>query len=386
MEAEKACSAKSDFVSRISHDIRTPIGAITNITGFAFEDMHDPEKLKDDLRRIQVSNEFLLSLVNDVLDISKIDSGKIELHSEPYLYADFVSSIRNMFEPLCESRGISFIIDQKPVVPYIYIDHVRLNQIMMNLISNAVKYTPKGGTVVVSAAGDRRPEGRCDCVLTVSDNGIGMSRDFQKTMFEPFTQEESNPGRDKSVQGTGLGLSLVKKLTDLMGGTISVTSELGHGTKISVFLVAAEADIGSTVTGKTDVSGAKAAQEKMSGTVLLAEDNAINTEIARRILEKLGLSVVHAENGARAVELFTASAPGAYRAILMDIQMPVMNGYDATKAIRELNRPDAKSIPVIAMTADAFTAAIEHSRAVGMTDYVTKPLDVNRLRDALARS
>jgi len=386
METEKACSAKSDFVSRISHDIRTPIGAITNITAFALEDIDSPEKLKDDLRKIQASNEYLLSLVNDVLDISKIDSGKIELHPEPYLYTDFVSSIQNMFEPLCKSRELRFLIDQKPVIPYIFIDHVRLNQIMMNLISNAVKYTPRGGTVTVSAAGKRRPDGQCDCVLTVTDTGIGMSRDFQKTMFEPFTQEETNPGRDRFVQGTGLGLSLVKKLTDLMGGTISVQSELGRGTKITISFTAAEAGIGSAPGDKPRGAMAEPAEKKLNGTVLLAEDNEINTEIAKRILESLGLSVVHAENGARAVELFSTSAAGEYRAVLMDIQMPVMNGYDATRAIREMNRPDAKSVPIIAMTADAFTAAVEHSKAVGMTGYVTKPLDVHRLRDAIAQS
>ena len=386
MEAEKACSAKSDFVSRISHDIRTPIGAITNITAFALEDIDDPERLKNDLRKIQASNEFLLSLINDVLDISKIDSGKIELHPEPYLYTDFVSGIRNMFGPLCESKGIGFVIDQQPVIPVICIDHVRLNQIMMNLISNAVKYTPRGGTVTVSASGKRRPDGQCVCVLTVSDTGIGMSGEFQKTMFDPFTQEESNPGRDRSIQGTGLGLSLVKKLTDLMGGTISVKSELGRGTEISISFVAEEAGIDPASAGKTGGSVPEKAGKKLTGTVLLAEDNAINAEIAKRILEKLGLSIVRAENGARAVELFSASAPGGYRAILMDIQMPVMNGYDATKAIRELSRPDAKSIPIIAMTADAFTAAVEHSRAVGMTDYVTKPLDVDVLRAALEKS
>ena len=381
MEAEKASSAKTDFVSRISHDIRTPIGAITNITGFALEDLHDPEKLKDDLRKIQVSNEFLLSLVNDVLDISRIDSGKIELHPELYTYADLNSNILNMFAPLCENKGISFRLGDAPAVTAIRIDRVRFNQIVMNLVSNAVKYTPSGGTITVSPRAERRADGRCDCVLTVSDTGIGMSEAFQKVMFEPFMQEEDNPRRDKTTQGSGLGLSLVKKLVELIGGTISVKSELGRGTEISVAFAADEAD-SADCSGKADAA-AEQAEAKLSGRVLLAEDNEINRGIARRILEALGLEVTHAENGARAVALFSASAPGEYRAILMDIQMPILNGYDATKAIRETDRPDAKTIPIIAMTADAFSAAMEHSRAVGMTGYVTKPLDANRLREAL---
>ena len=383
MEAEKASSAKSDFVSRISHDIRTPIGAISNLTDFALEDVHDPEKLKDDLRKIQVSNNFLLSLVNDVLDISKIDSGKIELHPEAAVYADFSSNILNMFEPLCASRNIRFVLGADPVVPVLRMDPVRFNQIAMNLISNAVKYTPSGGTVIVRVESDRRSNGLCDCSLTVSDTGIGMSEVFQKTMFEPFTQEENNPQRDKTTLGSGLGLSLVKKIVDLMGGTIAVKSELGRGTEIKVSFTADEADAVSCMdaSARTDMM----AKKILSGRILLVEDNEINKEIAQRILETFGLEVVHAGDGQRAVEQFAAEPPGSYDVILMDIQMPVMNGYDASKAIRAMNRPDASTIPIIAMTADAFSAAVEHSKSVGMTDYLTKPLDIKLLRDTLIR-
>jgi len=386
MEAEKACSAKSAFVSRISHDIRTPIGAITNILEFAIEDIHDPEKLKNDLRQIQVSNEFLLSLINDVLDISKIDSGKIELHPEPYLYEDFLSSLNNMFKPLCKNKGIRFTVDQQPGVQVIYIDRIRLNQIIMNLISNAVKYTPAGGSVTVTTKGRRRPDGLCDCAFTVSDTGIGMSEEFQKIMFDPFTQEDTNPNRDKSIQGTGLGLSIVKKLVDLMQGTISVQSGLGKGTAITVSLVVQEVPSDSLLVDSKEEHAVGKSFAKLSGTILLAEDNEINAEIAKRILMKLGLSMVRAGNGEQAVEAFSASASDTYSAILMDIQMPVMNGYEATKAIREMHRPDAKTIPIIAMTADAFTAAIEYSKTVGMTDYVTKPIDVASLSAALAKA
>ena len=386
IEAENANSAKSDFVSRISHDIRTPIGAITNLTAFALEDIHNPEKLVDDLRKIQASNAFLLSLVNDVLDISKIDSGKIELHPEPYTYTDFCANIRNMFEPLCESRHIHFALIDAPAIDAIYLDHVRFNQIAMNLISNAVKYTPEGGSVSVTTEVVRLTDGRLRCALIVSDTGIGMGRAFQKTMFEPFTQEDDNPHRDRTIPGTGLGLSLVKKIVDLMGGSIAVDSAPGRGTRITVSFVTDEAGGPAGPGDQTGAAPADKAEERLSGRVLLAEDNAINMEIAKRVLEKLGLEVVHVENGQAAADAFAASAPGEFQVILMDIQMPVLNGYEATAAIRALDRPDAKAIPIIAMTADAFTAAIEHSRSVGMSDYVTKPLDVTVLREALVKS
>lgn len=384
MEAEQANSAKSDFVSRISHDIRTPIGAISNITKFAFEDINNPQRLKDDLKKIQTSNEFLLSLINYVLDISKIDSGKIELRPQASLYANFSSSIKNMFEPLCKDKGIEFIVDDCLDAEAIYIDGVRFNQLAMNLISNAVKYTPSGGKVKVTSKIKVLPSGMGDCYLIVSDTGIGMSKAFQKNMFEPFTQEENNPYREKATSGSGLGLSLVRKLVDLMDGTISVDSDIGCGCEISVNFkarIAKDEEVESSVTE----DNCQNADNPLQGRILLAEDNDINAEIEKRILETLGLTSDRAENGQKAIELFQEAPRDTYCAILMDIQMPIMNGYETTSALRRLERPDAQSIPIIAMTADAFSAAIEHSKSVGMNGYVTKPLDVKLLRETIAK-
>jgi signal transduction histidine kinase/PAS domain-containing protein len=382
--AEEANAAKSDFVSRISHDIRTPLGAITNITDFAFEDINDPDKLKEDLRKIQVSNEFLLSLINDVLDISKIDSGKIELHPEPYPYDEYISNIKNMFEPLCEQKGIRLIIkNQRSKNATALIDKVRFNQITMNLLSNSVKYTPDGGSITYISKTEFLSDNMIKVNFTISDTGIGMSEEFQKKMFDPFTQEQDNPKKDKAIQGSGLGLSLVKKIVDLMGGEVYVESRIGQGTKITVSIVAPMACPDSTV--RNDHNEGKALVSCLTGNILLAEDNVINTDIEKRILGALGLNVTHAENGKKVCELFENSTPGQYDLILMDIQMPVMNGYDATTYIRHLNRGDSGSIPIIAMSADAFSAAIEYSRSVGMTDYVTKPIDVKALRDVLKK-
>ena len=383
VEAEKANTAKSEFVSRISHDIRTPISIISSMTRFAQEDCADKEKLTSDLRKIEASNAFLLSLINDVLDISKIDSGKIELHPTPYLYADYISNIRNMFDPLCKQKQISFVIDDTPSSALISVDKTRLNQITLNLISNAVKYTPEGGTVTFTSKSVSKGDGTAECTIRVRDTGIGMSKEFQKTMFEPFTQEYNNPGRDKAIVGTGLGLSIVKKIIDLMDGTITVQSELGKGTDICVLIPVTEVKENQLALEGNEKS--EATEAPLSGTLLLAEDNVLNTEIAERILETLGFTTMHAENGQKAVELFAAQKPGTFKAVLMDIQMPVINGYEATTAIRALPRDDAQTVPIIAMTADAFSAAVEHSKTVGMNDYVTKPIDPDMLRSVLEK-
>ena len=383
--AERANQAKTEFISRISHDVRTPIGAIQNMTAFAREDLDDRQKLLSDLDKIEVSNTLLLSLINDVLDISKIDSGKIELHPEPYLYDDYIETIRNLFEPLCQQKGLTLSIQESRTGRGhgVLVDHVRYNQISLNLLSNAVKYTPAGGTITYTSHSEKRGDGFVALGFEVGDTGIGMSEAFQAKMFEPFSQELDNPARNKQVGGTGLGLSIVKKLVDLMGGRMTVESELGRGTKIAVSFVLPAAAAADREPG--EAPGAPA-DEHLDGRILLVEDNAINTEIATRILEAFGLEITHAGDGKQAVDRFEQSAPGEFAGILMDIQMPVMNGYEATRAIRALDRPDARRVPIIAMTADAFEESVRTAQKAGMDDYVTKPIDPQGLYGILEKA
>lgn len=384
-EAESANSAKTDFMSRISHDIRTPISIISNMTDFAMEDIDDKEKLRNDLVKIATSNKFLLSLINDVLDISKIDSGKIELKPEPYLFQEYMLNIRNILEPLCTQKGLKYNIEDKHTVDTVIVDKIRLNQITMNLISNAVKYTPPEGTITISATDKLQDNGMVAICLKVIDNGIGISQEFQKVMFEPFTQEYSKSRRNGTQAGSGLGLSIVKRLVELMGGTIRINSTLGQGTTVEIHLTLLKGKITDSQAFVLNRTTTKPWQKPLHGNILLVEDNIINTEIAVRILTKFGLTVDRASNGEEGWKKFAASQPGTYQVILMDIQMPVMSGYDSTESIRASQHPEAKTIPIIAMTADAFAEALERTRTVGMNDYVTKPLHVQVLYNVLAK-
>src|SRR5574344_215715 len=385
VEAEKANTAKSEFVSRISHDIRTPISIISSMTRFAQEDCADQEKLCADLRKIESSNTFLLSLINDVLDISKIDSGKIELHPAPYTFEDHNANIKNILEPMCEDKGLKCIVERRRKTGTIVADKVRLNQIVLNIISNAVKYTEPGGTVTYISDSTNLPDNKIRWGFEIKDTGIGMSEEFQKKMFEPFTQEYDNPLRAKGITGTGLGLSIVKKMVDLMGGILEVESERGKGTTVRCHIVFPDAERDPAYAEQKVTKPKKTSSEKnqLAGTVLLVEDNEINLEIAKRILEEIGFTVDSAENGAKAVTKFIKSQLNYYRIIFMDIQMPIMNGYEATETIRSLERKDAKEIPIIAMTADAFADAMEHGKKVGMNENVVQPIDPSNLLAAI---
>ena len=380
--ADVANRAKSEFVSRISHDIRTPIGAVLNLTQFAEEDMDRKDKLADDLAKIKTSGRFLLSLINDVLDISKIDSGKIELVPEACSYDGFIEEISNLLESMCCDKGLDCVINAAPPLEKAFLaDKVRLNQVTLNLLSNSVKYTPAGGAVSFFVDQERLSGGMVAMHICVADNGIGMTQEFQRKMFDEFTQDSKNPLRDKTTPGTGLGLSIVNKMVQLMGGQIKVESEVGKGSSFLISIpmkVADEKDVKDFA--KKKVAGGDA---PIHASVLLAEDNLINTEIAIRIFTKMGVTVDHAENGEEALNKFSASAAGHYDAICMDIQMPKMDGYGATQAIRALDRPDAGKIPIVAMTANAFADAVTKAKDVGMNEYITKPLDPVRLREIL---
>lgn len=380
-KAEDASRAKTDFVSRISHDIRTPISAITSMTDFALEDLGNTEKLRDDLMKIKTSNGFLLSLINDILDISKIDSGQIELHPEPYIYRDCVHNIINVFEPVCREKKIRLEVtsDASDAVPFA--DRIRINQIILNIISNAVKYTPAGGSVKVRFWCTRQDNGMDAGGFEVQDSGIGMSEGFQKIMFEPFTQDDENPERVKMAGGTGLGLSIVHRLVELMGGTLEVRSRIGEGTCVTVHLQFPE--YSGNLPVAADPTLPLTEKKPLSGTVLLAEDNAINTEIIVRLLEDIGLHTIGVPNGKEAVEKFRDSGPGEYCCILMDLRMPVMNGFEATEKIRSSDHPSARTIPIIALTADAITETKERSGESGMNAFLTKPIDTLQLYETI---
>lgn len=387
-KAMVANDAKNEFVSRMSHDVRSPIGAISTLTSFAREDIDDREKLLGDLANIEISNTFLLSLVNDVLEISKVDSGKVELHPEPYLCSDYQKSIQTIMRPMCQQKNIAFEMDMRTDTEdvAVLVDKVRLNQIVLNILSNAVKYTQNGGTVTYISDSRKLDNGNLLFGFIIADTGIGMSKQFQKRMFDQFSMETDNPLRQQGMTGTGLGLSIVKKLVDLMDGTIDIESELGEGTKFKVHIELPDAtrQYHQQRTCLADES-CELESKRLTGTILMAEDDAINAAIACRMLEGFGLTVVHVTDGKQAVARFANSDQGEYSAILMDIRMPLMNGYEATQAIRKLKRPDAVTVPIIAMTADAFKESVDKAGEVGMDEHLTKPVKPEGLYRALAK-
>ena len=383
-EAEEANQAKNDFLSRMSHDIRTPMNGIIEMTRIAMQ-QNNPEKTSECLNKISTSSRFLLGLVNDILDMQKVDSGAIVLNEKPYLMSGFDNYVDSVIKPLYEEKKQKFHVETHPVETVIPImDPLRFNQIMFNLLSNAVKYTPEGGEISLKVFNELIPGHRERITAIVSDNGIGMSEEFKEVLFEQYSQEsrESNIGK----QGTGLGLAIVKRMVDLMGGTITVESEINKGTTFTVVLDFdyIEED---QATWVDDDSDAKRDLALLKGKhVLLCEDNFLNIEIAKELLVGVDMIVDIATNGKEAVEAFANSAEGDLDIILMDIRMPIMNGYDATKAIRSMKRKDAAGIPIIAMTADAFADDIQKSQEAGMSGHIAKPIEPATMYDEMLRS
>lgn len=380
--AATAREAKTNFIARISHDIRTPLAAVKSMTEFAMRDMDDKAKLEHDLKNIMNASAYLNSLMDDVLDVSKINSGMVTLRLEPYHFKKYGEEIRPIVEAEALKKGLNVTFTEAGDDVAVLMDHNRLRQLSLNIIMNALNYTPRGGDVSIDIDENAKGDGTAQCRLTVTDNGIGMTEKFQKEMFDAFAQDMDNPARKNLGSGTGLGLYIVKKLVTLMGGTIDVDSKVGIGTKITVTLLA---KIANDVEEKQDETQP---EEKFSltGRVLLVEDNEINREIAMRILEEMGLEIDAAEDGKVAAELFAKSPVGYYSIVLMDIQMPVMNGYESTKAIRAMSRDDARTIPIIAMTADAYEEAKKIAKEAGMTDYITKPLDIPSVKRVIAEA
>lgn len=379
-KAEQAAQAKSEFLSRMSHDIRTPMNAIIGLTHLARKE-NDLQTVEDYLGKIDTSSKFLLGLINDILDMSKIENGDMTLNESPFTREEFTESIQTVIRPLIVDKNINFVFDMTTGVDCIMADKLRFSQIFFNLLSNAAKFTPDGGTIeFISERIEPKPDDgeKIGIRFYVRDTGIGMSEEFLKHLYDPFSQERSKLG-DKA-RGTGLGLPIVKSLVDAMGGTISVNSELGKGTefKIELYLATAEppAKEPESEQGGQNLNGAH---------ILLVEDNEINSYVAKTILEQFSCVVDAAENGRLAVDKFGQSAENSYDVILMDVHMPVMDGIEATRLIRAMSRGDAGTVPIIAMTADAFDRQKAQTLDAGMNAHISKPIDPDLLYDTLSK-
>ena len=381
-KAESANRAKSTFLFNMSHDIRTPMNAIIGYADLASRHSDDPVKLKKYMENIQVCGQNLLMLLNNVLDLARIENDKTEME---YSVSDVEKDFRNciaMFRNQADSKGQTLTVTTQLPYPYIYADIPHLTEVCTNLVSNAVKYTGAGGTIrcgVTQKPGEK--EGWCDTVVTVADNGIGMSQEFQKHIFEPFERERTSTV--SKVEGSGIGMGIVKKLVGLMGGTVEVESKIGVG---STFTVTIPCRIASEEEAQAKRAADPADRESLRGTrILLTEDNDLNAEIATELLQEEGCTVDRAKDGVECVDMLEKAANGTYQLILMDVQMPVMNGYDATKKIRRMDDPQKANIPIGAMTANAFSEDKQVALDAGMNDHIAKPINMSVLVPTLRK-
>ena len=376
----KANLAKREFLFNMSHDIRTPMNAIIGFTALAQTHIDDRGQVEDYLKKISVSSQHLLSLINDVLDMSRIESGKVTLEAKPVHLPELVHELRDIIQAVVSKKDLSLTLDTVGVENEdVIADPLRLEQILINVLANAVKFTPDGGQISLWVVQkDTAPAGYADFEFHIKDNGIGMSEEFQKHIFEQFARERTSTV--SKIQGTGLGMAITKSLVDMMGGGITVKSEQGKG---SEFTISLRFPIGEAKTGQTPP--AAKASAFTGKKLLVVEDNELNLEIASTLLKEAGFEVDTAENGKIAVEKVEAASAGRYDLILMDIQMPEMDGYEATRRIRAL--PDAKkaALPIVAMTANAFEDDRKNALHAGMNGHIAKPLDIQKLFQVLSK-
>ena len=382
--AERASKAKTDFLANMSHDIRTPMNAIIGITTLMKNELHQPEKLAEHLGKLENSGQLLLGIINDILDMSRIESGKTTLNEEKMNLAQQISQLDSIIRQQAGQRRQTFTVNTHLQHENVLADPNRLNQVLMNILSNAVKYTPTGGHIQLEVDELPRNEHYARYRFVVQDDGIGMSEDYQKTLFDPFTREERS-GTNK-VQGTGLGMAITKSIVDLMGGSINVESATGKGTRFEVVLefpIDAEADHAQQVQALPEEAEETSPLSGMK--FLCAEDNAINAEILEMLLETKGASCTICSNGQEIVDAFASVKPGDYDMILMDVQMPVMDGLEATRRIRSGENPLGRIIPILAMTANAFLEDMQKSREAGMDEHLSKPVDIAALEQTVKR-
>ena len=381
--AENANKAKTDFLSNMSHDIRTPMNAIIGMTSLIRHDAGNKAKVIEYADKIDISSQHLLGIINDVLDMSKIEAGKTVFKYTDFSILDFITELNTIFHSQIDEKNQTLTIIKENIRhEWVNGDQVHLMQVFSNLVSNAVKYTQEGGKIqFLVEECETKSSVYAKYRFLVSDNGMGMSADFKDTIFDAFTRAESS--MTNKIQGTGLGMAITKNLVEAMGGTIDVESELGQGSCFEVLIdlrIAEDRFVSSAEQAEKDEPAGNVLKEMR---FLCAEDNELNAEILMELLKIEGAECTICENGKRVLEAFEQSAPGDYDMILMDVQMPVMNGYEATKAIRRSSHELAKTIPIIAMTANAFSEDIQHSLAAGMNAHVSKPVEMKVLEKTI---
>ena len=384
--AKRANRAKTTFLNNMSHDIRTPMNAIIGFTSLCAKCTDDPERVAGYLDKIATSSDHLLSLINDILDMSRIESGKVQLEEEDVYLPDVLQDLRTIIQSDVASKQLDLSIETLHVKDeMVFCDKLRLNQILLNLMSNAGKYTNPGGTICLSL--EQRPckrKGYAEFVFRVKDTGIGMSREFLKVMFQPF--ERMHTATVSGIQGTGLGMSITKNLVEMMGGSITVDSKEGKGSEFTVILQfkKSAARVPSDSTGIMEEAQAMEHFDFTGKKILLVEDNALNRESAAEILKEAGFAVDTADDGDVAVEKLKDATEGMYDLVLMDVQMPKLDGYTATREIRTLNNPYVANIPIVAMTANAFEEDRLKSFEVGMNGHLSNPIEIPKLMELLA--
>ncbi len=381
--ASQASAAKSRFLSNMSHDIRTPMNAIVGFAALAEKNIGDDEKVLDYLKKIYASSNILLGLINEVLDMSRIESGKMVIDESPNSLPEIFADMEMLVTEQMEEKHLHFHVDINDIKdPQVYCDSIHLKQILMNLLSNAMKFTPEGGFISLTLSQkDCDTDGFGHYEIRVKDTGIGMSREFSYRVFEAFEREVNSTVN--KIQGTGLGMTITKAIVELMGGMIDVQTQQGKGTEfiVTLFLRLCKRDIDP---GDDAMQNSPQQKRDFSGKrILLTDDNELNREIAAEILMDYGFQVEMAENGQIALDMLRQSQPGYYDLVLMDVQMPVMNGHEATRAIRKLDDPRLARTIVIAMTANAFAEDQQAAMNCGMDGFVTKPIDVEKLEETL---
>ena len=394
-EADRANRAKSEFLSNMSHDIRTPMNAIVGMTAIASTNAGNTVLVQDCLRKITLSSRHLLGLINDVLDMSRIESGVVKIEEKEVCIPDILHDLKTIIQGNMQAKQQDLYIDTQDVIHEdIITDKLRLTQVLLNICSNAVKFTPVGGMINIRVSEKPcRRDGYITVVFSVKDNGIGMSPEFREQVFDSFTREHTVT--ENGIGGTGLGMAITKNIVDMLGGTIQVESEVGRGTEFTVML---ECEIsGTTVKEEPDSEQREPLknekqkiraeiQRRYEGKkVLLVEDNELNREIATAIMEEIGLDVDCVEDGTDAVNIMSSAEGRKYDLIFMDIQMPKMDGYTATREIRTLNDPKCANIPIIAMTANAFEEDRKKAIKAGINAHIAKPISADIILENLER-